>query len=68
MNRSISLLLIVAGIVMIVSGYIALESISSEISLLFTGSPTDKAIWMFGGGIFITVIGIFGLLISPKKM
>ena len=68
MQRSISLLSIVAGIVLIVYGYVALESMSSEISRLFTGSPTDKAIWMFGGGVFITVTGIFGLMTSSKKM
>ena len=68
MQRSISLLLIVAGIVLIVYGYVALESVSSEISRLFTGSPTDKAIWMFGGGVFITVTGILGLMTSSKKM
>lgn len=68
MQKSISLLLIVAGIVLIVYGYIALDSMSSEISLLFIGSPTDKAIWMFGGGVCITVIGIFGLMTSSKKM
>jgi len=51
-----------------VYGYVALESMSSEISRLFTGSPTDKAIWMFGGGVFITVTGIFGLMTSSKKM
>ncbi len=68
MQRIISLLLIVAGIILIVYGYVALESMSSEISRLFTGSPTDKAIWMFGGGVIITVIGVFGLLVSSKKM
>jgi uncharacterized membrane protein YidH (DUF202 family) len=67
MARIISILLIVAGIVLIVYGYVALESMSSDISRLFTGSPTDKAVWMFGGGIFVTVIGIFGLLTSSKK-
>ena len=49
MQRIISLLLIVAGIILIVYGYVALESMSSEISRLFTVSTNDKAIWMFGG-------------------
>ncbi|MHB1049712.1 MAG: DUF3185 family protein [Bacteroidota bacterium] len=66
MKKEISLLLIGGGIVLLVFAIIALDSLSSEISRLFTGSPTDKAIWMFVGGVITMLAGIFGLL-SPSK-
>jgi uncharacterized membrane protein YidH (DUF202 family) len=66
-KREILLILIGGGITLLVFGIIALDSLSSEISRLFTGSPTDKAIWMFVGGITAIVIGLFGLLMKSDK-
>jgi Protein of unknown function (DUF3185) len=28
----------------------------------FTGSPTDKAIWMLIGGVVLSIVGVVGLL------
>jgi hypothetical protein len=51
MNKAVSLAIFAAGIILVVFGVSALESFSSDISRFFTGSPTDKAIWMLLGGI-----------------
>lgn len=61
MNRPISLALIAAGVLLIVFGINASNSLSSEISRAFTGSPTDKAIWLLAGGVIAAVIGLVGL-------
>jgi hypothetical protein len=45
----------------------ASESLSSDISRFFTGSPTDKAIWMLLGGVVATIIGLVGLLAGQLK-
>jgi hypothetical protein len=67
MNKSISLALLAGGIVLIVVGINATNSFSSDVSRFFTGSPTDKAIWMLIGGIVAGIIGLIGLIRGPKQ-
>lgn len=67
MNKALSLGLLVAGIVLIVWGVNASESFSSEVSKLFTGSPTDKAMWMTIGGVVLACIGLGGLSFGGKR-
>jgi len=62
MSKAISLALLAVGILLIVFGVIASESLSSDISRFFTGSPTDKAIWMLIGGVVASILGVVGLL------
>lgn len=61
MSKAISLALLAAGILLLSFGITAMNSPSSDISRLFTGAPTDRAIWLLGGGIVATVIGLMGL-------
>lgn len=67
MNKIISLALLVGGIVLIVIGINATNSFSSDISRFFTGSPTDKAVWMLIPGIVAAIIGLTGTLRSSKQ-
>jgi hypothetical protein len=66
MNKIISLALLAGGIVLIVVGVNATNSFSSDVSRFFSGSPTDKAIWMLMGGIVAAVVGLATLFRSPK--
>jgi len=61
MNRIVSLALLVGVVVLIVVGINATNSFSSDVSRFFTGSPTDKAIWMLIGGIVAASIGLLGM-------
>ncbi len=67
MNKIISLALLAGGIVLIVVGINATNSFSSDVSRFFTGSPTDKAVWMLIGGIVAVVVGLATLWRSPKR-
>ena len=67
MNKPISLALLVAGIVLTVIGINATNSFSSSVSRTFTGSPTDKALWMLIGGILMGVVGLVGLGLGSRK-
>jgi hypothetical protein len=42
------------------------RSFSSDVSRFFTGSPTDKAVWMLIGGTVAAVAGLFGTLRGSK--
>jgi hypothetical protein len=66
MNKIISLALLAGGIVLIIVGVGATNSFSSDVSRFFTGSPTDKAVWMLIGGILAAVVGLATLLRGQK--
>ncbi|MHB1142393.1 MAG: DUF3185 family protein [Sulfuricaulis sp.] len=67
MDKAISLAILAAGILLVVFGINASNSISSDISRVFTDAPTDKAIWMLVGGVVVTIIGLVGLLRGLKR-
>ena len=67
MNKIVSLALLAGGIILIVLGVNATNSFSSDVSRLFTGSPTDKAMWMLIGGIIAAIIGLVGTLNGSKQ-
>ena len=58
MNKIFSLALLIGGVVLMIVGINATNSFSSDVSRFFTGSPTDKAIWMLIGGVVATVLGL----------
>lgn len=61
MNKAVSLALLAGGILLLIFGVSATRSFSSDISRFFTGSPTDKAIWMLIGGAVLSIVGVVGL-------
>ena len=67
MNKIVSLALLIGGITLMIYGIKATNSFGSDVSRFFTGSPTDKAIWMLIGGIVASVIGLVGTLRSSKQ-
>ena len=66
MNKIVSLALLVGGVVFIIIGINATNSFSSDVSRFFTGSPTDKAVWMLIGGILAAVVGLAGTVRGSK--
>ena len=67
MNKIVSLALLVGGVVLIIIGVNATNSFSSNVSRFFTGSPTDKAVWMLIGGGVAAIIGLAWMLRSGKQ-
>lgn len=57
MNRAIGLALLAVGIVLLVFGFNASDSVSSSVSRTFTGSPTNKAMWLILGGAASVIVG-----------
>ncbi|CAE6779590.1 hypothetical protein R69888_04242 [Paraburkholderia haematera] len=67
MTKAISIALIVGGIVLLYFGGQAFNSVSSEVSRVFTGSPTNKAIMLIVGGVVATIAGLTGVALSGRK-
>ena len=66
MNKSISLALLIGGIILIIYGVSANDSTASGVSRFFTGNPTDKTMWLLIGGAIASVVGGIGLLGGSK--
>ena len=66
MNKILSLALLAGGVVLIIYGISASDSVGSDVSRFFTGSPTDKTIWLLIGGVVAAVIGAGGLMRGSK--
>jgi hypothetical protein len=66
MTKAVSIALLAGGILLLIFGINAYDSASSDVSRFFTGSPTDKAIWLLVGGVAGTVLGLVGLLRGSK--
>ncbi|MFM0526366.1 DUF3185 family protein [Paraburkholderia strydomiana] len=67
MTKAISIALIVGGILLLYFGGQALNSVSSDVSRVFTGSPSNKAIMLIVGGVVATLAGITGIALSGRK-
>lgn len=67
MTKAISIALIVGGIVLLYFGGQAFNSVSSDVSRLFTGSPSNKAIMLIAAGVVATLAGLTGIALSGKK-
>lgn len=66
MYKGLSIALLAVGILLIVWGVRAGDSFSSDVSRFFTGSPTDKTVWMLIGGSVASLAGLSGLFLRPK--
>jgi hypothetical protein len=61
MNRLASFALLIVGGALLGCGWDAYHSLGSGVSRLFTGAPTDRALWLLIGGGVATVSGLGGL-------
>lgn len=58
MNKIVGLALLVGGAVLLITGITATNSFNSDVSRFFTGSPTDKSVWMMIGGVVALIVGL----------
>lgn len=58
--------LLAVGVVLIVYGLKASDSFGSDVSRFFTGSPTNKSIWLLIGGALSAAAGLAGLVRGSK--
>jgi hypothetical protein len=67
MNIFVPLALTIGGILLIAYGINVSDSLGSDVSRFFTGSPTDETIWLLVGGIAMLAAGTGGLTFYPKS-
>jgi Mn2+/Fe2+ NRAMP family transporter len=57
MNKAISIAILIAGIVLLVFGINAQDSLASNAKEVVTGTPTDKSMWFI-------VLGLIGIIVG----
>ena len=65
MKKALAAAFVVIGIILLYFGYQEYTSLSSDVSEVFTGSPTENSVWYLAGGAGILTLGVF-LLFSKK--
>ncbi len=66
-KNPIGLFLVIIGAIVLGYGFYASESVASEISKLFTGTPTDRTMYLLGAGAITLIAGIFLMLGNPRR-
>jgi len=64
MKRIIGIALLVGGVIALVYGFKAKDSIESQLTQTFTGSPSDNAKWLLIGGAVASVAGMGMILLK----
>ena len=67
MNRPLALAVLVIGIVLLVFGINAHDSVASSAKELVTGTPTDKSLWLIILGIAGIIIGGLGSIFRRAR-
>jgi hypothetical protein len=68
MNRPLSLILLVVGIILVIYGINASTSVGSDVSRAVTGTPTDKSMWLLIGGAVLAIVGLVGALRGRSRI
>ena len=67
MNTALGAGLLILGIILIIFGINAAQSFSSEVSEAFTGSPSNRSMWLLGLGIVSGVVGLVMLFMRGSR-
>ncbi|MEW6304090.1 MAG: DUF3185 family protein [Verrucomicrobiota bacterium] len=65
MNKIIGIALVAGGVVMLIYGFKAKDSLESKANELLRGSPSKNAVWLLGGGAACSLAGV--AMIMMKK-
>jgi len=66
MNKLIGLICLAVGIVLLLWGHNVAQAFNSQMKNLFTGEPTDKAMYLYIGGAVLCAVGVFQLVWKRK--
>ncbi len=67
MNKPLSIVFLVVGVILLVLGVNAEDSFASSVSKLWDGTPTNRAVWLLVGGAILTILGLIGVLRKPRS-
>lgn len=66
MNKMIGLICLAVGIVLLIWGHNVAQALDSQVKNLFTGEPTNRALYLYLGGVVLCSVGVFQLAWNRK--
>lgn len=66
-QRLLGVILLIGGIVLLTMGVLAADSFGSQFKKFFTGSPTDRAVWLTLFGCIAIVAGAGSLMLAARN-
>jgi Protein of unknown function (DUF3185) len=66
MQKGFGIVCLIAGVLLLVWGYNLSQSVSGQFHRVFTGSPSDKAMWLYIGGAVLCTAGVFQIFMAKK--
>jgi hypothetical protein len=66
-SKASGLIFLVAGVALLIWGISGAESVGSSISKIFSGTPTDKSMWLIIGGAVSALLGSVMLASSGSR-
>ena len=66
MQKVIGVICLVAGVLLAVWGYNVAQSVGGQVSRIWSGSPPEKATYLYAGGAVLGLIGLFQIFLAKK--
>jgi len=66
MNKIIGLIALAIGILLLVWGHNSAQALNSQVENLFNGTPTNRTMYFYIGGVALIIYGLFQL-VRPRK-
>jgi uncharacterized integral membrane protein len=68
MQRIVGIVLIVVGVILLIMGMNATDSVGDRMSKFFTGQFTDTTVWYIVGGAAAAVLGLLLTVVGGKRI
>ena len=65
-NKMMALAILAGGMLLVILGIAASNSLSSDVSQFFTSFLGNKSMWLLLGGVVLCVIGLASVLRRPR--
>lgn len=59
MQKAIGVACLAVGVLLLVWGHNIAESVGSQVKEAITGSPTDRSMYFYIGGVVLSIFGVF---------
>jgi len=66
MNRIIGVICLAIGILLLVWGHNSAQALNSQVKNIFTGTPTDRTMYYYVGGVALSLYGLLQIVWTRK--
>jgi hypothetical protein len=67
MQKATAIVFLLIGVVLLIFARKIADSFGSQVQQAFTGAPTDRAVYLYIGGIVLVILGIAQMFWRVKK-